>query len=290
MFEAARRLAERFDGEPTASEPDLLSGTAGASLAMLALWRLLEDERFRTAAIRYGNLLLSRVKRRGSSAYWTVQTPSGKRALTGFAHGAAGIAFALLDLYSATGDERYWGAAEAAFAFERRNFHPGLQNWLDLRYPVEGDRFGPGALAASVWCHGSAGIAISRLSAPMMRNDRLALAEAELALDATSRRLKPGQASSNNPWSLCHGLSGNADILLWAAERRPDRAASLRSAARSVGDAGIALGSAGPFQSNDLGLLLGLAGIGSFYLRLANPRIPSLLVPASTEFASLPGS
>ena len=286
-------VAHLFDYLQT-SEVDLLSGTAGAVSALLALWRLSGDEEYLENATQLGDFLLASAKHRGEATWWPVQTQSGRRPLTGFAHGAAGIAFALLELFDATADQRYRQAAEGAFAFEQRNFHPGLQNWLDLRYPVEGSRFGPGALAASVWCHGSGGIAVSRLTAWKMLGERTYLDEAELALRATCNWLDPERSPSNDRWSLCHGLAGNADILLWASRSAPDRSIFL-GRAHAVADKGVALARASDqatdlFATDEPGLFLGHAGIGYFYLRLANPAIPSVLVPSPSALAAFPNS
>ena len=276
-------------------ELDLLSGVAGAAVAFLELWRRFEDERYLTEAIRFGDVLVSTAKRRGACAWWPVRSLSGKQPLTGFAHGAAGIAFALLELFAASREERFRHAATAAFAFERRNFHPELQNWLDLRYPLVGSRFGPGALAASVWCHGSGGIAISRLRAWNILGDETYLDEAEIALNATRAWLESGNASSNNLWSLCHGLPGNADILLWATELLPRRASSLRRSATETADSGRTVVSSANessdlFDTDEPGLLLGHAGIGYYFLRASNQKIPSVLVPTTSAFATHPAS
>lgn len=285
------QLVERFHGDLTTPHMDLLSGAAGATVAFLSLWKLLKEEQYLADAIRCGDLLLSNAAYDGAAASWPVQTLSGWRELTGLAHGAAGIAFALLELYAATDEKRFRQAAECAFAFERRNFHPDLQNWLDLRYPVEGSRFGPSALTASVWCHGAGGIAVSRLTAWLVLADRAYLDEARVALRAASHWMEPGRTKSNNLWSLCHGLPGNADILLWTSQSLPELALSLERSTRAVADAGVALasidsGTADLFGTDDPGLLLGHAGIGYFFLRLTNQDIPSVLVPAPVAFAS----
>ncbi len=276
------------------AEFDLLSGSAGHALAFLTLWRLLGDERYLNEAVQLGDHLCASARRRGDVACWPVRMPSGQRALTGFAHGASGIAFALLELFAATGASRFRQTAEAALGFERRNFHPALQNWLDLRYPVEGSRFGSGAMAASVWCHGSGGIAISRLRASMLLGEAIYRGEAELALHAINAWLDEAQVSSGTNWCLCHGLAGNADILLWAS-RSANEFSPLIHRAQAVAADGLQRARtvnapAERFATNEPGLMLGLAGIGYFYLRLANPAIPSLLVPAPSDLSTLPTS
>jgi lantibiotic modifying enzyme len=86
-------------------------------------------------------------------------------------------------------------------------------------------------------------------------------------------------------FTLCHGRAGNAELLIYAAEARGDEAA--RAVALAVGRQGTEA-----FRRNDLpwpcgvpgggetpNLMLGLAGIGYFYLRLYDPvNVPSVLI------------
>lgn len=125
------------------------------------------------------------------------------------------------------------------------------------------------------WCHGSSGILISRLLAWQLLQDDCYLEEAKLAVQSMLRWLGTEPSSSPTRWSLCHGFAGNADILLWASELLPDDSGHLGRLARNVGDAGLAIDQ----STMEPGLMLGVAGLGSFYLRLANPAVPSPLIP-----------
>src|SRR5581483_159266 len=82
--------------------------------------------------------------------------------LTGFAHGAAGIAIALLKLSRVTGITEFGDAAIEAFAYERGLFDSTYSNWPDLRDSVIGA--GQPGFSTS-WCHGAPGIGFSRLMA-----------------------------------------------------------------------------------------------------------------------------
>jgi lantibiotic modifying enzyme len=79
------------------------------------------------------------------------------RLLTGFSHGAAGIAYALTRLYEITCKDTLLGAAQEAVEYERSVFMADFDNWPDLCYsePMEVD--------TSAWCHGATGIGLSRL-------------------------------------------------------------------------------------------------------------------------------
>ena len=121
----------------------MIDGSAGAIAVLLNL-QLVE------AASTHGDLLLSEACRNDKG--WSWKTIPSVRNLTGFSHGASGIAWALLELYNVTGEARFRDAALEAFRYERHCFNPTEQNWPDFRdrqtsFPV-------------YWCHGAAGIAL----------------------------------------------------------------------------------------------------------------------------------
>ncbi len=237
-------------------------GAAGAVLALLALG-LVDD------AVSTGEPLLARarVSRHGWS--WPPDH------VCGLSHGASGIGLALLELCAATGDERFRSAAEGAFAYERSWLDEVSGTWPDLR--IAGQRRGSAlpAATAGTWCHGEAGIALSRLRALELLDDDALRNDAHAALEATRRRLAAALPHEIEDLSLCHGAAGAADALLAAAEA--DLAAELgrvaieRHAAAGDWPCGTASGTTP-------GLFLGLSGIGWLFLRLHDPSIPSPLV------------
>jgi lantibiotic modifying enzyme len=201
--------------------------------------------------------------------------------LTGYSHGAAGIALALLELFARTGDERFREAALGGFAYERRHFSAEQQNWPDFRSFASPT---PERLGYSMaWCHGAPGIGLSRLRALALTGDLTYRREAEAALSATYRALAVPTAADG--YSLCHGLGGNAELFLVAAEILGEE--RYRAVAESVGDRGIQTvhQHRNPWPCGVLSggetpnLMLGTAGIGYFYLRLHDSaRVPSALV------------
>jgi len=76
--------------------------------------------------------------------------------LTGFSHGAAGMAAALARLAEATAEARYAEAARRAIAYERSVFVSDQANWPDFRSTPEPNEF------MLSWCHGAPGILLSR--------------------------------------------------------------------------------------------------------------------------------
>jgi lantibiotic modifying enzyme len=88
-------------------------------------------------------------------------------------------------------------------------------------------------------------------------------------------------------YSLCHGQAGNAEILMLGSATLGDGFTHYGETAHAVATAGIELyapaGRAWPLGVNGgwtPSLMLGMTGIGRFYLRLARPELaPSLLAP-----------
>ena len=73
------------------------------------------------------------------SGYRAWRTLWAHQPLTGFAHGAAGVAYALLRLGEATGDTRFLEGAEEAIAYETAVYSATARNWPDFRN-VSGNR------------------------------------------------------------------------------------------------------------------------------------------------------
>jgi lantibiotic modifying enzyme len=94
------------------------------------------------------------------------------------------------------------------------------------------------------------------------------------------------RSSSLASFSLCHGQAGNADVLISGSQLLGEEN-PLRSA-EAIAQEGmeryerrrIPWPCGLPNANETPDLMLGLAGIGYFYLRLADPeRIPSVLSP-----------
>ncbi|MFL5381170.1 MAG: lanthionine synthetase LanC family protein [Longimicrobiaceae bacterium] len=285
--EEAAKLADTVAGvAPNAQAVDVITGSAGAIPVLLGLARRLERPALAEAAARHGDFLLEAAHRGPQGWSWhTLDMP--KRAdLTGYSHGAAGIAVALLELAAATGEARYREGAEEAFRYEAHAFSPEHGNWPDHR--IFGDPAAAAALPPSysmAWCHGAPGIGLSRLRAWRLTGDAARLAEARTALATTVRALQAGLAAGGYGFSLCHGDAGNAELPLLAAEVLGEPKLALT--AEQVGWAGIERHGAPalpwpcgvPNGGETPGLMLGLAGIGHFYLRLYDPAaVPSVLL------------
>jgi type 2 lantibiotic biosynthesis protein LanM len=257
---------------------DVVGGAAGCLAGLLCLYRSAPAARTLEAALRCGDRLLARAQALEQGIGWV--TRAAARPLTGFAHGAAGIAWALLELSAVTGAKRFRAAARAALAYERSLFSPESGNWPDLRDAESlsrstGDSHPPFMTA---WCHGAPGIGLARLHSLRYLDDEETRAEVEAALRTTV-----AQGFGGNH-SLCHGDLGNLELLLQAGETlsphwriQVGHVASqiLGGMEREGWLCGI------PFRTESPGMMTGLAGIGYGLLRLADPEcVPSVLVLA----------
>src|SRR5688572_17260249 len=275
--------------EPDERATDVLAGSAGAVPALIRLHGKHGRAPLLELARRHGEFLVGAARKTATGWSWNtlnVAPEQRRQDLNGFSHGAAGIAWALLELWKATGEARFRVAAEQGFAYERQWFDPQQENWPDFRGLYDswaGSGGQPGFMAA--WCHGAPGIGLSRVRAYELTGDEVYRREAEAALRCTSRTLAAPAAQGQSNYSLCHGSAGNAELLIYAARALGDD--SHRALAEQVGRFGVEQyrKAQGPWPCGVLqggetpGLLLGLAGIGHFYLRLHDPAaIPSVLI------------
>jgi type 2 lantibiotic biosynthesis protein LanM len=277
LLALAAREMQWFTSQRIASDQalDVVGGSAGGILGLLTLSAAGANGNAVDVAFRCGeHLLNSRVPtdtgHRAWPAAWT------QYSLTGFGHGAAGIAYALLRLSNATGEACFRDAAEEAIAYETAVYSPGAQNWPDFRVPSGPD--GPRCMVA--WCNGAAGIGLARLGGlPVL--DNLGVR------DDISNSIQTTIASPLSGHDhVCCGNFGRLELLIEAALRlgRPDlldetrwRSAVLVRRAKRKGQYRFFAEASGTPKC--LSLFQGIAGIGYELLRLAAPdRLPCLLL------------
>jgi type 2 lantibiotic biosynthesis protein LanM len=264
---------------------DVVGGVAGCILSLRDLYRAVPSERIRSVLVACGERLIARAQPApgpsgdGTVAAlgWPAPIPTAGP-LVGLSHGAAGIAWALLELAALTGELRFQQAALAGIAYERSVFSPAADNWPDLRKLdiLGSDAADDHVHFPTLWCHGAPGIGLARLLTLPHLDDEAVRAEIDAALRATLRQGFGGNHS------LCHGDLGNLETVLQAAQRLDDRfwrAEVDRLAAMildSIDQNGWRYGV--PLNVETPGLMTGLAGIGYGLLRLADPdRVPSVL-------------
>jgi lantibiotic modifying enzyme len=264
---------------------DLISGLAGTALALVLAGRTLGDADLIGRASEAAAALLRQGEPGPEGGLSWPTMPQTRANLTGYAHGTAGIAYALLAVDAAAPDPALRGAAAAAMAYEARCFNAAAGGWPDYRsfamtpadqptYPV-------------AWCHGASGILQARLAAA---GDARVQGDVEYGCAATVREAQRMLAVPGADFTLCHGLAGLGDALLDAARAGlPDAAAAVVAIANHGWQHFHAAERAWPSglltREEISGLMLGNAGIGWFYLRLSDPSLESPLVPGASRFA-----
>ena len=221
-----------------------------------------------TKAINLARIAGNRlVDRQDGDGGWIVPT-LGKKALTGFSHGASGEAAALAKLAVATNYRPYHDSAARALQYERAQYNAREKNWPDYRISLAGTE--PQVMLS--WCHGAPGIALARLclkSTPLW--DSNTAEDLELALTATTEAVRGED-------SLCCGDFGRAAVLR-AAHERTGEDRWLKAAGYLEAQAMAQIATDGSYSFGDvLGLFQGAAGIGLALLD-GLPQATSAFVP-----------
>ncbi|TAG95059.1 MAG: type 2 lantipeptide synthetase LanM [Oscillatoriales cyanobacterium] len=259
---------------------DVLQGVAGIIPVMLSLAEATSGKGIDCAHL-CAQHLLQHATSDNNTLSWPHHPPELVQGnLTGFSHGAGGIGWALISLGCYTNQSEYIAAGRQAFAYETTKFDSDERDWYDLRTSVMTVNTNEPHFA-NAWCNGAAGIGLSRISswAVLGKTDDDMLRDAYRALNATLRNFdKVGNDS------LCHGKTGNAEVFLRFAKLRDEPYLQMEANGQAQAQwrnfekaRRWICGSGG----TDVypGLMLGLAGIGMHFLRLAYPdRIPSPLL------------
>ena len=261
LIDDAARLAARMPEEFEVGDApflDVISGLAGAILGLLALHDATRDQWILDRAVTYGkHLLRNRVRLPSGHHSWLMRGVA--KPLSGFSHGAAGIAFALLRLSERAQNADFVAAAVNGMEYERTLFNKSVGNWRDLRdlngSPVGEDAYGGG------WCHGAPGIALARMGALSAIDTPEIRSEIEIGLETTKHF---GIGGLDH---LCCGGMGRVDILIEGARRlsRPELFQTARHLAgatvnRAKRDGGFRTQSG--IGMVDPGFFSGLSGIG----------------------------
>jgi lantibiotic modifying enzyme len=271
----ARAVASLVTPERIANDEllDVFLGTAGSILGLVTLHEATSDLEILERAICCGQHLLH--TRTASKADCRVWPTLARAHTTGFAHGTAGIVYALLRLYKLTGDVELLEAAQEGLRYEDRALMQERGNWKEEVGKGEEER-APGLS----WCHGAPGIGLARLGGLPMLDTPSIRRDIEVALQTTQ------QIGVGGPDHLCCGTCGRIDLLLTASRclDRPELAAVAsdwlgqiltRAEQRGV----FLLNPALPGGVSHPQLFQGLAGLGYTMLRVALPdMLPSVLL------------
>lgn len=277
LLDEAAQLVERLPPLIDKDQAfDIIGGAAGCLAGLLTLERAAPSAAVRGALLQCGERLLAGAQGMEQGIGWV--SPVAPRPLAGFAHGAAGIAWAMAELATLTGQQRFADAAREALRYERTLFSPEAGNWYYQEHARDSEH--PDGKLLAAWCHGAPGIGLARLYMLRHLDDPTLRSDLAVALQTT---LSQGFGGNH---SLCHGDLGNLELLLQAREQldRQTWAPQVEQRAAQILDNierhGWLCGTPDGLESP--GLMTGLAGIGYQLLRLAEPqRVPALLMLAA---------
>ncbi|MCH9688077.1 MAG: type 2 lantipeptide synthetase LanM family protein [Deltaproteobacteria bacterium] len=273
----ARVIAQRATGLLEADQDlDVIGGAAGLIVALAALHRVTPDDEVLGWMRRAGDSLVERANPMEHGVGWFSRIDT-ERPITGMSHGAAGIAWALGQLFTLTQDTKYRDVAIDGIRYERSRLLVNEGNWLETD---QSDRKAAGSKDESTlsvaWCYGAPGVGMARLRSLDVLDHPFVREDLEIAVATTVDR------GFGRNHSLCHGDLGNLDFLMQAAARMGDEGLAhtcVRIQAMTIASieahgflCGVPLGVESPSLMN------GLAGIGYGLLRAAYPeRVPSVL-------------
>jgi type 2 lantibiotic biosynthesis protein LanM len=273
LIDDAKQVALSLDREQINRdrELDVILGSAGALLGILSLYEHTQEQVILDKAIDCGNYLVNnRVTSETGFKTWAIR---GDKLLTGFSHGAAGIAYALLRLYRVTHESAFLEAATEAISYERSVFIPQQGNWPDFRRSfIRGN-----PLCETNWCNGAPGIGLARVGGLDLLDTAEIRQDIEVAIETTVRY---GLCDLDH---LCCGNFGRIEFLFTAA-RKLNSPQLLKIVMTQVAKIVANSQHKGHFGYNfglafDPSFFQGASGIGYQILRLAYPDLlPSVLL------------
>lgn len=289
LLEDALAIAQLITPELIATDKqfDIIGGAAGAILGLLALYTATKEPSVLAIAINCGQHLLAHQtepKKQFNYPNFPTQNPKsgkawhilGQKHYTGFSHGAAGIAYALLQLYAVSQQEAFLTAAIDAITYEHSVFSPTAANWPDFRAFAQQN--GQPSFMVS-WCHGATGIGLARLGGLSILKTNEIEQDIEIALQTTQKY------SLQDVDCVCCGNFGRIELFQVAAEKlsRPDfKQVAEQRTTWAVNWAEKSGGYKLPNLPNSVfspSFFQGTSGIGYELLRLAYPELlPSVLL------------
>src|SRR5262249_6840813 len=112
-------LAALADAELYSTKLDVVSGSAGVIPMLLHEAQRRDRWDFIETACKHGEHLLVQAEHNSTGWSWDAARKGTQLVPLGYAHGASGIACALLELHAATDDDRFREAAIEGLRFER---------------------------------------------------------------------------------------------------------------------------------------------------------------------------
>ena len=196
---------------------DLMYGTAGTVLGLLAMHAVTGSSEFLADARTLGNQLVESAltTEAGAGYYWEIASSAPGGPVTshlGLLHGGAGIGLALACLGRVTGEEHYFETARGAAELLIALGVPSPSNTsIECEHEVARLAWAPGwsCKGLQAHCHGAGGIGQFLLWLDGLRPDpRYRAAAKSAGSTAAARR------TIETCTSVCHGVSGTGHFML----------------------------------------------------------------------------
>lgn len=260
------------------SEYDIIYGNAGAILVMLKLYNITHVNKYLDVAYKAGKILIKNQIKMGQDIGGWIGAGS-KKALSGFSHGAAGIIYALTELWKVTADKEILDSILMGLNFEKMLYSAEVKNWVDRRERTteELEKYG---CFMSAWCHGSAGILLGRSK---IYNDIPSIYKEEIEGNISAALSSSTQIGLSTNDCLCHGNLGNTEIFLEYAKIFGDdtirnKYQKVRNEiAKEICKDSYDCGRKYLYGYKIPGFMTGISGMGYSLLRDLDKRLPCVL-------------
>jgi hypothetical protein len=271
---------------------DLLSGYSGSLFVLTLLQHYRPDPALIQLIQQLIDRLVQEARPSEKGLKWDYnQSKSAYDSLTGFSHGASGIAYMLLQLAEYFDNEALLYLAEEALLYEMQYFHVDFDNWLDLRLGShrlqsvniqqwELKNFLPYIQELNSWAHGAAGIGLARHAAWRATGKAAYLDQCRSIAKKCSADILRGDRQD---YTVCSGYTGLLSYMLHYPHTAQEYSGELLL--HVIDKAQLQYQTAGSYNSyisagrDDYGLLSGAAGIGYSILQLLDDRMSSVLCP-----------
>jgi lantibiotic modifying enzyme len=251
------------DGIDDAAELDVIAGLAGVVLSSLSCAEQTRRPLFSDLAVKAGHALIDKFT---SSNPLYQDIFEGRKWPLSFAHGRAGIAYALIKLHHSSRDTHFRTVGLELVERDVADFKMIGHDARD-RAPEHA-----GIVSSQLaWCHGSPGVALAFKAASLELDN----GTIETLTDAVRRTIISSPLECSD--CICHGNFGNL-MLLRELQSSDEKTYSTleKKVMRRIARRGLVCGNLG---LETAGMMEGLAGIGLALMKLVDPAgVPNVLI------------
>ncbi|WP_412468960.1 lanthionine synthetase LanC family protein [Pedobacter sp. KLB.chiD] len=266
---------------------DLLSGYTGNLLLVSLLYHHTKHPKVLGMVKSLIDRLIAEARISEQGIKWDYsRSKKAYDSMTGFSHGASGIAWVLMQVGQYFNAPGLIYLAKEALSYEMQYFHRPAKNWLDLRlgpyrlnkpdvHEWKLETFLPDMTDVNSWAHGAAGIGLSRQMALQFTTAKKYQADCQNALE---RCLDDIRKLNRTDFTLVSGYGGMIPLLLNG--EKGSQIAFILDQARELHQRTNCYNTYVSSGIDDYGLLSGKAGIGYIILAILKGQgFDSILSP-----------